>query len=235
MIRIALVDDDPDCRKQTDGFAVRFGKENGEEISIDCFSDGLDFLERYDSSYTAVFMDVDMPYMNGLDVARKLREKDDSVPLIFMTNMAQYAIKGYEVNAIDYVVKPVFYGTFADKLKKALKNNERRADYNFTVVKKEGKVRLQISDIYYIEVMNHRITYHTVNGTVENTGALSRLEKELAPHHFCRCNTCYLVNLRFVTGATESEVYVGGDALAVSRSRKKAFFTALAEYRGGGR
>ena len=235
MIRIALVEDDSSCKEQTVNYADRYAKENGVEVKIDCFGDGLEFLEKYSSDYAVVFMDIEMPYMNGLSVAKKLREKDEYVPLIFMTQMAQYAIKGYEVNAIDYVVKPVAYGTFSDKLKKAVKANEKYVDYDFTVAKKDGKLRLQTSKIYYVEVMNHKLVYHTVDGNVENSGSLSALERELVKYNFSRCNTCYLVNLRFVTALNENTVWVGSDALAVSRSRKKSFFSDVAAYRGGGK
>lgn len=235
MIKIALVEDDPSCKEQTVNYVERFSKENGVEVKIDCFADGLEFLEKYSSDYTVVFMDIEMPYMNGLNVAKKLREKDECVSLIFMTQMAQYAIKGYEVNAIDYVVKPVAYGTFSDKLKKAIKASEKYIDYDFTVAKKDGKVRLQTSKIYYVEVTDHKLIYHTVDGNLENSGSLNSLERELAKYNFSRCNTCYLVNLRFVTALNENTVWVGNDALAVSRSRKKSFFSDIAAYRGGGK
>lgn len=234
MIRIALVEDDPSCKKQTVSYAERYSKENGIEVKVDCFGDGLEFLEKYSSDYTVVFMDIEMPFMDGLKAAKKLREKDEAVPLIFMTNMAQYAIRGYEVNAIDYVVKPVAYGTFSDKLQKAVKVSEKYTDYNFTVAKKDGKLRLQTSKIYYVEVIDHKLIYHTVNGNVENSGSLNAVERDLEKYNFSRCNTCYLVNLRFVSAVNENTVWVGSDALAVSRSRKKKFFSDLAAYRGGG-
>ena len=113
MIKIAFVEDDPACKELLVEYARRYAKETGAEVQIDCFGDGLEFLEKYTSDYTVVFMDVEMPFANGFEIARKMREKDAFVPLIFMTHMAQYAIKGYEVNAIDYVVKPVAYGTFS--------------------------------------------------------------------------------------------------------------------------
>lgn len=232
MIRIALVEDDRSCTKQTVDYVERYSKENGFEVAIDCFDDGLAFLEKYTPDYTAVFMDIEMPYMNGLSVAKKLREKDEYVSIIFVTHMAQYAIKGYEVNAIDYVVKPVAYGTFSDKLKKAIKANEKYTDYNFIVAKKDGKIRLQTSAIYYVEVTDHKLVYHTVNGNIENSGSLNAVERELSKYCFSRCNTCYLVNLRFVKELYENTVVVGGDALAVSRSRKKQFFSDIAAYRG---
>lgn len=235
MIKIAFVEDDPACKELIVEYARRYAKETGAEVQIDCFGDGLEFLEKYTSDYTVVFMDVEMPFANGFEIARKMREKDAFVPLIFMTHMAQYAIKGYEVNAIDYVVKPVAYGTFSDKLEKAVRANEKFIDYDFTVSKKDGKVRLQTSKIYYIEVMNHKLVYHTVDGNIENSGSLGAVEKELTKHHFSRCNTCYLVNLRFVTALNENTVWVGGDALAVSRSRRKNFFCDVAAYRGGGK
>lgn len=233
MVRIAIVEDDEECRNCTLSYIKRFIKESGKQIEADFFSDGVDFLEQYRSIYCAVFMDIEMPYMNGIEVSKKLREKDDIVALIFMTNMAQYAIKGYEVNAIDYIVKPVSYFTFAAKLEKALKYHEKYTDYDFTVSFKNGKTRLQTSKIYYIEVMNHQLLFHTVEGIVEVSGSLSKMESMLGSYHFSRCNHCYLVNLRFVLGVTENTVFVGDDALQISRSRKKEFMADLMGYRGG--
>ena len=163
-MRIALVDDNGEFREGMCAFAKRYERETGRSVEIDCFRDGMDFLEKYYNGYDLVFLDVEMPYLNGIEVAKKLREKDEIVTLIFMTNMPQYAINGYEVNAIDYVIKPVSYFTFKAKTDKAVRHREKNTDYNFTVSNRNGIERLQTSSVYYVEVMNHSLLFHTEKG-----------------------------------------------------------------------
>ncbi|MBO4989795.1 MAG: response regulator transcription factor [Clostridia bacterium] len=231
-MRIALVDDNGEFREGMRSFAKRYEKETGRSVEIDCFCDGMDFLEKYYNGYDLVFLDIEMPYLNGIEVAKKLREKDEIVTLIFMTNMPQYAINGYEVNAIDYVIKPVSYFTFKAKTDKAVRYREKNTDYDFTVSNRDGIERLQTSSVYYVEVMNHSLLFHTAKGVIEASGSLNKIEETLAGHSFFRCNACYLVNLRFVEGFSDGSIRIAGDSLPVSRSRKKAFLEALVAYRG---
>lgn len=233
MFRIALVEDDPSFREIISGYVKRFASENSLSLEVDCFTNGKEFLDSYHSNYNAIFMDVEMPLMNGLETAREIRKKQDDVPIMFLTNMAQYAINGYEVSAIDYVIKPVKYVTFTEKIKKAMRFGNRLIDYDITLSQKTGKVRLQTSEITYIEVMSHKLTFHTTQGNVECTGNLTKMEKELEKHYFSRCNSCFLVNLRYVTSIAKDMVEVRGEQIPISRSRKKPFMMDLASYRGG--
>ena len=124
-MRIAVVEDEEICRRELrsciEEFMGRDGREWGTpEISE--FSDAEAFLSGYRSVYDIVFMDIEMPGMSGMRVAEKLREMDGDVTLVFVTKMAQFAIKGYEVDAFDYILKPVnrqrFFSTFSRILKK---------------------------------------------------------------------------------------------------------------------
>ena len=153
---------------------------------------------------------------------------------MFVTNMAQYAIKGYEVDALDYVLKPVSYGAFCTKLSRAIQRVQRR---------KGGQVALQLSgggmqlldtgDILYLETRNRMLYYHTATQEYAVRGSLAGAEKQLAAYHFARCNQCYLVNLQYVRGVENDFVQVGDARLEISRRQKAAFMTAVASYLGG--
>lgn len=231
-MRIALVDDDKNFAEEMRAFAQRYALETGKPMEIVHFLDGLAFLENYRPGFHLVFLDIEMPYMSGIEVAKRLREKDEVVALIFTTNLSQYAINGYEVNAIDYVVKPLSYYIFQSKIAKAEKHCEKYAEYDFCVSTRGGIERLQTSSIYYIEVMNHSIFIHSQKGIVEMTGSLTKVENELKDHSFTRCNYCYLVNLRYVEGVYDGFVKIAGESLPISRSRKKGFLEELLSYRG---
>lgn len=109
MIRIAMVEDEAAVREQLMGYVQRYTRQYGTEFSVTEFADGVDILENYRPVYDIVFLDVEMKHLDGMETARRIRALDADVVLIFITNMAQYAIKGYAVGALDYVLKPVPY------------------------------------------------------------------------------------------------------------------------------
>lgn len=99
MIRIGLIDDDPEHLKRLRAFLVQYEQENQVRFSIREYQNGLDFVEDYDEALDVIFLDIEMPHMDGMTAARTIRERDPSLGIVFVTNMAQYAIHGYEVNA----------------------------------------------------------------------------------------------------------------------------------------
>ncbi|MBQ1490419.1 MAG: response regulator, partial [Blautia sp.] len=105
-IRIAIVEDEEAPRLALLTCLERFGKEKGLALSLSTFSDALSLLDHYEPIYDLIFMDIQLPYLNGMDAARRLRAMDQSVLLVFVTNLTQYAIAGYEVAALDYILKP---------------------------------------------------------------------------------------------------------------------------------
>ena len=112
MINVAIVDDDEKVADMLRSYLERFSKENDIEFQAESFGCAVDFLSAFTDRYDIVFLDIELPDMNGIDAARKMREIDGTVALIFVTNMRQYAINGYEVNADDFIVKPVPYFDF---------------------------------------------------------------------------------------------------------------------------
>ena len=120
MFSIAIVEDEENCREQLRGFIGRYFKENGKEAEVTAFTNGIDFVSDYRPVYDIVLMDIEMPHLNGMAAAKKMRRMDPDVCLIFVTNLAQYALEGYSVSAADFIVKPVEYFTFAAKLQKGI-------------------------------------------------------------------------------------------------------------------
>jgi DNA-binding LytR/AlgR family response regulator len=179
-------------------------------------------------------MDIRMPYLNGMETAKKLRELDEQCALIFVTNMAKYAIAGYEVNALYFMVKPIVYEDFCFKMKKVVAYVQRRRETTVFVKTAEGIVKLDVDDIYFIEVLSHRLSYHTVQGIFQTWDTLSHVEESLSGQSFARCNVSYLVNLRHVTEVSNNYVLVGGEQLKISAPKKKSFLDALTKSISGG-
>ena len=238
MINIAIVEDNAGELGQLRECIDRYAKEHGETFSVTSFSDGLAFLDKYGHGYDIIFMDINMPYESGLGIAKRLRVIDPDVCLIFVTQMAQYAINAYDVNARDYILKPVVYSAFAFRFEKAIASVRAAvAAHNYIFVKtQKGMVRIDVNDIYYIEVIRHMVIYHMTDRNIESWESLKNVESALgalAGSQFVRCNNCFLVNLRYVDKAEGDTVYIGREQLKMSRARRKEFLNAFTLYLGG--
>lgn len=233
MIRVAIVDDDSLIQNKLKQYIKEYEKNKEEKFNITLFSDALEIVTPYKKQYDIIFMDVEMEKMDGLTAAEEIRKLDAQVIIIFVTNMAGYAIKGYKVDAFSYVVKPVSYIDFGQQLDKAVS----RVVYNRTafllVTVNSEIVRLDVSTISYMESIEHRVIIHMEHDTLAIYNTLLKLEELVKNYHFARCNSGYLVSLSHVEKIDKDIVYVGGDQLIISRSKKKSFMNALAEYIGG--
>ena len=161
-MKIAIVEDNPASAEKLRGYLRQYGEENQKEFDITLFGDAVSFLDRY-SPFDMVFMDIELPGMDGMEAARRLREVDRQAILLFVTNMARFAVKGYEVDAMDYLVKPVQYGSFSLKLRRALARWEQTSE-TILVSQPNGFQRLLLREIRYLEVSSHKLIYHTTGG-----------------------------------------------------------------------
>ena len=231
MPNIALVEDEPEAADVLASFIARYAGEKGLELTVTRFGNAMDF-EMTHQHFDLVFMDIQMPGINGMEAAHRLREIDWQVILIFVTNMAQFAVKGYEVDALDYIIKPAQYGPLSIKLDRAAQR-WRAAAESVMVALPTGTQRLLLWEIYYIEVQGHKLTYHTEKGQLPGTGTLQDAEQRLHGKGFLRCNKCYLVNQKHIQTVTGSDVVLSnGEKLQISRLRKKEFMEELARSMG---
>ena len=237
MIKIAIVEDDVNDAAVLEKFLGDYAESSGEMFNITKFANGMQFITEYRGGYDIVFMDIEMPTLNGLDSARKLREVDSAVIIIFVTNLARYAINGYEVSALDYVLKPIKYPSFSLKIKKAVEQCKKRSAGRISIRTRNGVNSFPADSIIYVESRGHNITYHTERGDFPMYGTMKEVEGSLPEPRFFRCNSYYIVNLSFVTGCVKNEVQLAnGETIAVSRARKKQMLEALQSFfiSGGG-
>lgn len=235
MIHIVFVEDDPATTEMIENCMARYARETKTELQWSHYARAEDFLDSYSQRFALVLMDIRLGNgMTGMEAAHMLRRQDASVPLIFITSLAQYAVKSYEVNALDFLLKPFSYPQFSMRIDKAMRIIAREEDVRISVSTANGLKVLSSREITYLEVSDHDLLYHTEKETLRTRDSLSRKEKELAGGTFVRTNVCYLVNLRYVSEIDGSMlVLVTGEKLAISRSRKKEVFSSLAKYLGG--
>ena len=233
MLHIAICDDEKDFVQYLTDLLNQYSKETGRDIKITPYYDGMELIEKYDTTIDLIFLDIRMKLVNGLHAAERIRQMDADVILIFITNMAQYAIRGYSVGALDYVLKPVPYFAFSQQLRKVEEQLRRRVRHYLALPVEGGLRRLDSSLIYYLESEGHRVHFYTEEGDFVAAGTLKAFEEKLAERPFARCNSGYLVNLAQVKSVQQGMVQVGPYELQVSRPRRKAFLAALADHIGG--
>lgn len=233
MIKVGIVDDEQKERDTLREFFHRLQKENHEEIVVQEYSDGESLMEQYDFSCDLICLDIELGGKSGIDTAKEIRKIDENVILIFITNMAQLAIRGYEVQALDFIVKPISYYPFSIKMRSMINLVNSRKNMNIVLTIPGGIQKISTDQLYYTEVNGHYLYYHTSNGIFKQKASMKELEDKLEGLSFKRCNNCYLINLKYVDSVNKDDVQIAGEWLKISRSRKREFLQALANYMGG--
>ncbi len=230
MLRVAVVDDDASYRKEIIVLLAKYEKEYGEIFSITEYTDGDELIENYKSDYDIILLDVEMQFMDGMTAAEHIRQVDQDVVLVFITNMPQYAIKGYRVDALDYILKPISYYPFSQTIKRAI-GRRSTSDKKYLRFKiKGGEQKIAVSEIRYIEVIGHDMIIHALSGEIQTKGTIREMEEKLKDDYFFLCNKGFLVNLALVDGIQGNDIIVGEDLIPVSRAKKKSFMDTLNKY-----
>lgn len=235
-LRIALLEDEESDREQTAEYLERFFRETNTEYELTCFAGAEEFLKDGISKFQdthLLILDILLRggRATGVDLAREVRRYNRDIAIMFVTKTAQFAINGYEVDAVDYVLKPLVYEDFAFKLKKAVKFILLRMEKFIRVDHRNGTSRVSERSIYYVEVIKHYLMIHTVKEVLVARGTMRDLEGELS-ESFSRCSNSFIVNLRHVDGVYGSEVIVQGTRIPITKSYRASFLRAFNAYTG---
>ncbi len=234
MLRVAVVDDEPADAQKVIDYLNRYYEGDASRYRVTVIKDGEDLLLEYKPVFDLIFLDVEMPRMGGIECARLLRAIDREVAIVYVTNMAQYAATGYEVDALGYLVKPLRYYSFALAMGRVDEWQARRRGTVLWLADGDGRVALSSRDLRYIEVRKHELSFHADSGaTYLAWGSLKEYEELLAGAHFYKCNRYYLINLEHVTRLRQDSVEMdSGEVLEVSRRNKKGLMEALTDFYG---
>lgn len=234
VIRVAVVEDSAVDRETLATNLRRYEAERNLRFALTEFQDGEDLVTDYSADYDLILMDIQMTFMDGMRAAKRVREMDPDVLIVFITNAPQYAIEGYQVRATDYILKPISWFSFSESLTRALRDlKPQNRPYITIALKGGGRMKLETDRICYVEVQDHQLIYNTLDGRFVTKGAMRDVEAQLNQGHFSRCNRCYVVNLKYVETYMGGDIRVNGDTVQVSRSRRKGFLDALNAYMNG--
>lgn len=231
-INIAIVEDSKEDLDNCLSLLDKYATEKRVTFDIQTFESGDAFLMRFKSQYDFIILDINLSAMNGIDVAKTVRAKDEEVVIMFATNLAKYATKGYEVDAVDFVLKPLTYASFYLRLERVMKKINKKVD-SFLVVPSEGGFnKINLNDVLYIEVISHDIIFHMLSGNnIITSGTLKKYEEKLKDLWFIRCNSCYLVNAHKIKRVEKLDIQlVNDEIIAISHPKKKSFMETFRKY-----
>lgn len=235
-MNIAIVDDE---KKDRDTLSDCLKSVLSEQlpptpVNIFTFESGKALLLNYEPKYDVIFLDIELVDENGIEIAKEIRKLDKMVIIIFVTNVASYAPAGYEVDALDFIVKPVTVSSLQLKMSRVFSRLKKNQGASIVIKSIDDEVlKLAVDRIKYLEVDDHYIIYHTTDGNYKEYQTLKQAEAKINNSAFVRCNRSMLVNLSFVTSIKKDSCYVLDEVLPISRPQKASFLKAYVDFLGG--
>ena len=232
--RVAIVDDSTTDAEFVQGILNRWDEQRQADIRAEVFPSAEAFLFRYaeDKDWDVLLLDIEMGNMDGVTLAKRIRQANDSVQIIFVTGFADYISEGYEVAALHYLMKPVKQDKLFSVLDRAVAAMQKTERVILLPVGAE-MLRLPISQVQYVEAFSHTVAIITVTDTIQVKMPISEVERMLG-EGFIRCHRSYLVGLKHISRLSKTEVILdNGKALPLSRSAAPLVHKAFISYYTG--
>ena len=181
-MRLAIVEDDDKVRQQLQTYVLQYFQGRENDVDIRLFADGDEILEDYAADYDLIFLDIQMKRLDGLATAERIRERDEDVYLVFITNLANYAIRGYAVHALDFILKPVNFLMLRQVLMSVERLLDQKPKRYITLPTDTGLTRLDVSQITYVETDGHAVSIYTEKGAYRLRQSMRGMEELLGKY-----------------------------------------------------
>lgn len=203
----------------------------GESFSVSSYASGEELLEKMDPDTQILLLDIRMKELSGMEVARKIREVNGDICIIFITTMGQCALEGYDVHAYGFLVKPLQYEVFFRQIADAMKLLEQHTGNKLVLRRQDQMFLYNVRDIVYFEVYGHSLRVVTPEESQEFITPLKEVEQQLSKQGFLRCHKSYLVNCRHVKKIEGNTLVMSNGArIALSKHRKGEFLIQFQEH-----
>ncbi|MBP5693923.1 MAG: response regulator transcription factor [Bacilli bacterium] len=234
MTHVTIIDDKLEDRIKLELCLREFFERNHKPYVIQSFENGLDFLDKYKCNEHIIFIDIDLPFLDGMSLAKKIRERNNKVVIIFISSLAHFAIRGYEVSALDFIIKPFEYTTLEHRLIRAMNAIDKTIESGLILklATDGGNVVCDPYSIEYIEKDKNYLIFHTTKNIYKVRGTLHQYEKLLPKDLFSCCIKGVLVNISYIKKTTNNSVVLKSTTLPLSRLRKKDFLDDLYSFFG---
>ncbi|TQW38231.1 DNA-binding response regulator, partial [Clostridioides difficile] len=189
------------------------------QIELFEFNSGEELLETNLEGIDIFFLDIKMLQLTGMDVAKIIRETNDTSEIIFITSIVDYIQEGYKVRAYRYLLKPIDFGDLNESILSCISDIIKKRE-NFMLIENKGIInKILINSIMYIEVRKKVLTIHTKNDTYYTKNSMDKIELELEKYNFFRCHKSYLINLEYIQFICKNTVVINGKDIPVSKYR----------------
>lgn len=233
MIYIAICDDEKSFVSHLTTLLNQYAIETGEEIKTTAYYDGLELVEKYDTTIDLIFLDIKMNHLNGLKTAKRIRQMDEKVGIIFLTTLTQYSLEGYKYQASNYIIKPITYARLKEEMEQWVKRHIHDNNPFIVVFNNTGKYKVFFKSLKFIETFNRNLLFHTEQENIICYRKMKDVEMELSQYGFVRCHSGYLVNLFYVKRIDKLEIIlITDERIPISQLKRKEFMENLADYWG---
>lgn len=229
-MRIAICDDEKKICLFMKEIINRFYFDRDEETYISCFEGGEQLLQANLSDIDLLFLDIEMPGYNGLDVAKIIRKENQSVIIVFVTAYDEFVFESFKVKAYRYLLKPLKEEELIETLQSVqqeLYSSENELSISF----QNNNYRIRIPDITYVEGMKGKIWIYCKSDTYRYRGALKDIDEMLKGKGFFQIHQSYIINMNKIVRYDKTEIVLeGGYKVPVSRYKWKGFQEEYARY-----
>ena len=227
-MRIAICEDDENMQARLKNVIDDWAKAKNIDADILCFPSAESFLMAWpEVQFDLAFFDIEMGIISGVELAEMVRKTDKDMLIVFVTSHKQYALKSYDVNAFNYLIKPLSAAKLLPILDKAhliLRSDEN--DY-ILISAQSGQIKLLLSKIYYISISDHAATIHTADKQFQLRKTMSEFS-EVLPSQFMRCHRSHIVNLYKISCVYKDSLLLSNDVtLPISRQNSKSISEAF--------
>lgn len=221
MYRLVICEDDVIQRDILRNFISKSFEEVSSQIEILEFSSGEELLSEGNlDGIDIFFLDIQMGELTGMDVAKKIRKKNNTSEIIFVTSLLEHVQEGYKVRAYRYLIKPIKYDDLKENISSCISDIIKKRE-NFIILQSRGTIsKIPISSIIYIEVRIRELTIHTTKGEYcTKKNSMDKVEKELDKYNFFRCHKSYLINIEYIELINKNIVIANGKEIPISKHR----------------